>query len=83
VNFEVKIDKEKCKACGYCMAACMQAVLEMSKNLNRKGYHFPAPVRIEACIGCQKCTVMCPDTAITISRKQSSKSSKPNHAEKK
>jgi len=55
----------------------------MSKNLNKKGYHFPEAVKLEACIGCLKCAVMCPDTAIKIARKKASKSPATSCTEKK
>lgn len=61
-----RIDREKCKGCGLCVAVCPKNVLELMKELNAKGY-FPAyQARPEDCIHCAICCVMCPDVAISI-----------------
>jgi len=66
MNFKILIDEERCKGCMYCIEACPQSVLIMSKNMNSKGYHFPEVVREETCNGCRRCASMCPDMAIKI-----------------
>ena len=61
------IDRDRCKGCGICVDACPKNVLEISDELNTKGY-FPAiQVRPEDCIFCAICCTMCPDVAIAIS----------------
>ncbi|UCG08510.1 MAG: ferredoxin family protein [Desulfobacterales bacterium] len=61
------IDKDRCKGCGLCVIVCPKKVLEISNELNAKGY-FPAhQARPEDCIQCAICCTMCPDVAITIS----------------
>ena len=64
---QVKIEKDRCKGCGICVANCPQKVLEMSKEINAKGYFFAKAVRPYLCIGCTICGIVCPDVAITIS----------------
>ncbi len=60
------IDKERCKGCSLCVNVCPKKVLEISEEVNAKGY-FPAyQARPEDCIHCTACCIMCPDVAITI-----------------
>ena len=64
--FRHEIDTERCKGCGLCVAICPKQVLELSGQVNPKGY-FPAfRARPEDCIYCAMCGTMCPDVAITI-----------------
>ncbi|MCP4694929.1 MAG: ferredoxin family protein [Desulfobacterales bacterium] len=66
MGFNYSIDIEICKGCGLCVAVCPKKVLEVSKEVNTKGY-FPAfQARPEDCIVCAICCTMCPDVAITI-----------------
>jgi 2-oxoglutarate ferredoxin oxidoreductase subunit delta len=61
------IDKDRCKGCGLCVTTCPKNVLEISDQVNTKGY-FPAfRARPEDCIYCAMCCTMCPDVAIDIS----------------
>jgi 2-oxoglutarate ferredoxin oxidoreductase subunit delta len=62
----VIIDKERCKGCELCTAACPQEVLGMSKELNLKGYFSARIVHGSRCIGCRICAITCPDCAITV-----------------
>ena len=65
--FEHLVDKDRCKGCGLCAHVCPKNVLEISNEVNPKGY-FPAyQARPEDCIFCALCCTMCPDVAITIS----------------
>lgn len=66
MGFNYRIDIETCKGCGLCVAVCPKKVLEVSEEVNTKGY-FPAwQARPEDCIVCAICCTMCPDVAITI-----------------
>jgi 2-oxoglutarate ferredoxin oxidoreductase subunit delta len=65
-----RIDPDRCKGCGLCVAVCPKNVLEISKEVNLKGY-FPAyQARPEDCVYCTTCCIMCPDVAITITRSE-------------
>jgi len=60
------IDTDGCKGCGLCVTVCPKNVLEISNDVNVKGY-FPAyQARPEDCIFCAICCTMCLDVAITI-----------------
>src|SRR3954463_1415574 len=61
----VKIEVERCKACGFCVEFCPSHVLALSSAFNSKGYHPPHVVDAEKCSGCDLCGMYCPDFAIT------------------
>ncbi|MBW2568367.1 MAG: 4Fe-4S binding protein [Deltaproteobacteria bacterium] len=61
------IDSDRCKGCGLCVEVCPQKVLEISSEINAKGYFPVYQARPEDCIFCATCCLMCPDVAITIS----------------
>lgn len=60
----VHIVEERCKGCGYCIAFCPREVLELGGHYNAKGYHPPIAKRMEACVNCHYCEIICPDFAI-------------------
>ena len=63
---QIVIDRDRCKGCETCVLACPQRILEMSKEINVKGY-FPAYVRDPSrCLGCRICALVCPDVAIEV-----------------
>ena len=62
----IVIDPLCCKGCHLCIDQCPQAVLEESPKRNAKGYLMPMAVRIEDCIGCMLCEMICPDLALTV-----------------
>ncbi len=64
--FILKIDPERCKACGLCMHFCPVGGLEYSEEFNSAGYHPARQTNPEKCTGCRQCIIMCPDVAIEM-----------------
>ncbi|MDD5704471.1 MAG: ferredoxin family protein [Kiritimatiellae bacterium] len=54
------IDRDICKGCGRCVAACPRHVLRLSSELNRGGVR-PAEYLGEGCTGCAICYYNCPE----------------------
>jgi len=75
VKGRIEIDKERCKGCHLCIAVCPKKQIDISEELNSKGY-YPAHFQEEnlpdreksKCTGCALCAVMCPDVAIEVYR---------------
>lgn len=66
MTYNFLIDIDRCKGCGLCVTVCPKKVLEISNEVNTKGY-FPAyQVHPDDCNFCAICCTMCPDVAITI-----------------
>ncbi|MHC4943865.1 MAG: 4Fe-4S dicluster domain-containing protein [Planctomycetota bacterium] len=63
---KIVVDNARCKGCERCVEACPQHVIEMSKELNEKGYFFALPANQPFCIGCRLCAITCPDVAIQV-----------------
>ena len=66
----VVIDKDRCKGCGLCIAACPNQVLAFSGELNNSGYNVVHMEYPEACVGCAFCAQTCPDIAIEVYREK-------------
>jgi len=62
----IVVDTEKCKGCSLCVVACPTNVIELSREVNGKGYHYAYMANPDACIGCSSCGLVCPDTVITV-----------------
>lgn len=54
------INALECKACERCIIACKESVLEMSDDINERGYHY-AVYKGEGCTGCGDCYYTCPE----------------------
>jgi 2-oxoglutarate ferredoxin oxidoreductase subunit delta len=61
-----QIEESFCKGCGLCVGVCPKNVLEISKQVNAKGYYPAYQARPDDCIKCAICCTMCPDVAISI-----------------
>lgn len=70
----IVVDLERCKGCVLCVTVCPTNVIEMSENVNGKGFNYAYPVRHSACIGCTSCALVCPDMIITVYRYKPQKS---------
>ncbi|MCF7879022.1 MAG: 4Fe-4S binding protein [Candidatus Omnitrophica bacterium] len=69
-KFQVKIEKDKCKGCGFCIAYCPVGHLLFSKGFNKKGRKFARVNKENKCIGCGVCFLVCPDAAVKIYEKE-------------
>jgi 2-oxoglutarate ferredoxin oxidoreductase subunit delta len=69
---EIRLLKERCKGCGYCVEFCPKNVLEMSEEINTKGFLLPRVARPEDCIVCEICQYVCPDMAVFVHREPKS-----------
>lgn len=68
---KIEINEEFCKGCAFCTAVCPQKLIQIAKNVSKKGYH-PAAFNDPQgkCSGCALCALMCPDVAITVYREK-------------
>jgi 2-oxoglutarate ferredoxin oxidoreductase subunit delta len=63
---EIKIDKERCNGCEFCVLYCPKRAISLSSGFNSKGYHYPEFSDPEACTGCAMCAMVCPEVAIEV-----------------
>ncbi len=65
-HFNVEVDFDACKECGYCLNVCQMEVFAPGTRFNAKGYR-PVEVKNQGnCVGCMKCFYSCPDFCIEI-----------------
>lgn len=62
---QLKIDREKCVACGECIADCVKQALEADPD----GYPVMTEDGEAACFECQHCMAVCPTGALSVSGK--------------
>ena len=63
-RYKITIIKDRCKGCELCVTYCPTETLNMSKDINEKGYFIPKVKDISRCKGCDQCSKFCPDFAI-------------------
>jgi 2-oxoglutarate ferredoxin oxidoreductase subunit delta len=64
----IKIKKELCKGCMFCMTFCPKHCIALSEKLNKKGYLVAEFDEHSGCTGCATCGLMCPEIAIEVYR---------------
>lgn len=67
IRGHITINVEKCKGCELCTVECPQESLQMSSDLNHKGYKYAVLVE-DNCTGCTNCALVCPEAVITVYR---------------
>ncbi len=68
----IVVDTQRCKGCGICVTACPLNLIEMSKEVNAKGYTYAMLADADQkCIGCASCGIICPDSCIKVYREKS------------
>lgn len=65
-SFDVRVESGYCKDCGYCMEVCEAGVFTLSDGYNPGGHHPVIAEYPDRCIGCLRCTFICPDFAIEV-----------------
>ncbi len=66
VKGTIVVNTERCKGCNLCVVSCPTNVLDLDKQVNKKGYHYAYMENPDACIGCASCGIVCPDGCITV-----------------
>jgi len=72
----ITIFQNVCKGvedCGICIFVCPQKLYEPSGQMNEQGFVPPQVVDESQCVQCLTCMVSCPDMAIVVEKKKSTK----------
>lgn len=66
----IVVENEKCKGCELCVGTCPSHVIDMTSEVNSKGYHYAYMANPDECTGCANCAIVCPDGVISVYRKK-------------
>jgi NAD-dependent dihydropyrimidine dehydrogenase PreA subunit len=70
-QFDITVNPEYCKECGYCAEVCQMDAFRPAGTFNTKGYRPMECKSSDWCVGCLKCFFACPDFAIDIKERRS------------
>ncbi len=65
---KITVNRERCKACGFCISSCPKKLIGFSKEANSQGLYPVEPASEQGCTGCALCAEMCPDVVIEVWR---------------
>ncbi len=69
----VEVDTDLCKGCGLCVYFCPKSVLDLTGEVNSKGYRTAKKGNPASCTGCAICAHVCPDIALVVWRGKDSR----------
>ena len=62
----IDVDTERCKGCNLFAVACPLDVINLSNEVNVRGYNYAQEAKADTCIGCASCAMVCPDGCISV-----------------
>ena len=62
----ILVNTEACKGCSVCVVNCPCKFIDLSKEVNGKGYNYCYMKNPDDCIGCANCAIVCPDGVISV-----------------
>ena len=66
----IEINRERCKECRLCIAACKLGCILPSTEYNTMGYRPVSFDEGKGCTGCALCAVSCPEVAVEVYREK-------------
>jgi 2-oxoglutarate ferredoxin oxidoreductase subunit delta len=71
----IRVDAERCKGCGLCVAACPRGEIRLAADAGRRGIRVVRAEEGGRCTACGACYIICPDVAITVCKATAEESS--------